>query len=265
MIQTEENIRLQYVSAGVFRGNKPWIHDRRVIDSYEIIFMLDGEAFIREEETEYSLAKGDILLLHPERLHEGTRLSDPAPTFYWMHFWVSDPDIIRFQHLNIDDTVQADNITFYFSQLLHTATSPYYPQSSPDALSLLILSYLNVCAQTRIDRSDRLINEITEYIRTGIAEVPTVRSVAAHYGYNPDYLSALFKAKTSMGLKEYIAKTRLNFAKSLLISSGYSIKEVAAQLHFPSEQHFIGFFKYYEGISPMKFKNRSASTHMNIK
>lgn len=265
MIQFTENNSLQYISAGIFQGEKPWIHDRRIIDSYEIIFMLDGDAYIREDGTEYELHPGDILLLQPDHVHEGSRISSPPPRFYWMHFLISDPKILEFKHLNINETVQSDNITFYFSQLLHTITSPFYDASSSDALSLLIISYLNVCVKTLIDRSDRLVNEIMEYVRGSLPQVQTVQSVSQHFGYNPDYLSTLFRTKTKMGLKEYLDKSRLNLAKSLLMSSSYSIKEIAAQLGFPSSQHFIGFFKYHEGISPLKYKNRSISTHINTR
>lgn len=265
MLTLENGGQLSYLSAGIFKGQKPWIHQRRVIDSWEIIFMLDGEAALSEEGQPYLLRKGDILLLEPGLVHEGTRVSWPPPVFYWMHFSISTPQSIRFKQLNLAETVQADNLTFYFSQLLHTANSPHYTAASPDALTLLILEYLNVCARTRIDRSDRLISEITEYVRTNAPTGLTVEAVAARYGYNPDYLSALFRDKTSMGLKEYIARVRLNEAKSLLVSSSYSVKEIAAQLGFSSSQHFISFFKYHEGISPLKYKNRSSSTHHNIR
>lgn len=264
MIEFMEKKTLQFLSAGLFQGEKPWIHDRRVIDSYEIIFMLDGDAYIREDEIEYELHPGDIFLLRPFHVHEGSRISAPPPRFYWMHFLISDPELLEFKHLNINETVQSDNITFYFSQLLHTTTSPFYDASSSDALTLLIISYLNVCVKTMIDRSDRLVNEMMEYIRGSLPQVQTVQSVSRHFGYNPDYLSTLFRTKTGMGLKEYLDKSRINYAKSLLMSSSYSIKEIAAQLGFASPQHFIGFFKYHEGISPLKYKNRSISTHINM-
>lgn len=227
--------------------------------------MLDGQAGMLENGTAYELQKGDILLLEPGLVHEGSRISDPPPVFYWMHFTTTVPESLCFKYLNLAETVQADNITFYFSQLLNTATSPHYSASSPDALTLLIVDYLSVCARTRIDRSDRLISEITEYVRTTASTGLTVQMVADKYGYNPDYLSALFHAKTSIGLKDYIIKVRLNDAKSLLISSSYSIKEIAAYLGFPSSHHFISFFKYHEGISPLKYKNRNSATHHNIR
>ncbi|WP_368350508.1 helix-turn-helix domain-containing protein, partial [Parabacteroides merdae] len=43
-------------------------------------------------------------------------------------------------------------------------------------------------------------------------------------------------------------------AKQLLESSNLSIKEVAAQLNFPTQSFFGKYFKQYVGMSPKEYR-----------
>ena len=225
--------------------------------------MISGEAFIEENNIYYDLKQGDVLLIEPQKEHGGFKVSKNGCCFYWMHFHLSGNNIINFKHFNINDTIQEDNITFFFSQLLSVSNLPIYPSVTAHAMSILIINYLNVANATLLDKKDRLINEIMEYIRINVLDDITVATISKYFCYNCDYISLLFKKKTGIGLKEVISKSKINYAKTLLISSQYSIKEISSILNFNSTQHFIGFFKYHENISPLKYKNRNIAMHYN--
>lgn len=261
-MKQEEN-GLVYLSGGMFRGEQPWIHSERVIDSYEILFMVQGVAYMAEEDTDYTLQPGDVLLLEPGKRHKGTRVSENGCCFYWCHFLPAEDALVQFKYLNLRDTAQQDSVTFFFSQLLHVANLTVYPPATSRALCFLLIQYLNVAVKTAFDKGDKLVNEVVEYVRLHRDEPVSAAAIAAFFGYNSDYLSSLFKKRTGVGLKEYINKEQVNYAKSLLVSTQYSIKEIAALLHFPSARHFTVFFKYHEGISPARYKNRHIGVHYN--
>ena len=64
-----ENIT--YCSAGKFVSQGEWIHPDRVINSYELIFVLSGTVYINEDNVDYQLKKNEILLLSPTAHHFG--------------------------------------------------------------------------------------------------------------------------------------------------------------------------------------------------
>lgn len=69
-------------------------------------------------------------------------------------------------------------------------------------------------------------------------------------------LSRLFKNQVGVGFAEYLTAKRLGYAKELLLTSSYSVKEVAAMAGFASENYFSRTFKLYEGVSPSSFRKK---------
>jgi len=57
----------------------------------------------------------------------------------------------------------------------------------------------------------------------------------------------------------------MKLAKNLLISTNYSVKQIAFMLDYKEENLFIKFFKYHERVSPTNFRNTYFNTHMNKK
>ena len=56
----------QYESAGRFISRGVWIHPKRRISSYEIMYVTAGEVAIREGNTDYLLRRGDGVLVRME-------------------------------------------------------------------------------------------------------------------------------------------------------------------------------------------------------
>ena len=68
VIKINEGATLQYVSSGLFSTTQKWIHPRRSIDSFEIIYVTHGDIYIEEDCINYHLKRGDALLLEPEKI-----------------------------------------------------------------------------------------------------------------------------------------------------------------------------------------------------
>ena len=79
-----DGTQMQFSHMGYFNSEKPWIHPKRISNTYEIIFVTDGQVFMREEDKDYTLNKGDLLILNPNLSHEGFKESANVK-FYWLH------------------------------------------------------------------------------------------------------------------------------------------------------------------------------------
>lgn len=260
MIKLENGNFFQYETSGKFSGEETWCHPDRIIYSHELIFMLEGKAFIEEDHKKYELEENNMLILEPGKRHMGYAKSSPPVAFYWLHFntdmtlpfkFKSDGEIYNLKHL--------------LKMLLHIANTPSYPPESAEATALMIFYELTYLGNAPQNSKRAFVGEVTEYVRINTARNLTVADTAAHFGYNPDYLGKLFKSTCGVGLKEYIASEKMKNAKDLLLTSNLSVKEIAAKLGFSHENLFIKFFLYHEKLSPSRFRDQYFNTHMNNK
>jgi hypothetical protein len=81
---------LSYISCGQFVKGGDWIHDKRSIDSFEMIYGIKGCAYIQQDENKFEVTPGKTLLLLPGHIHKGYKKSESEISFYWMHFQCAD-------------------------------------------------------------------------------------------------------------------------------------------------------------------------------
>ena len=108
-----------------------------------------------------------------------------------------------------------------------------------------------------------LLKDCAEWIRINSDRRITVAMAAERFGYHPDHLSALFQKWRGTPLKQYIDEQRLQYIRNLLLTSNYSIKQLAAYLGWENENQFTHYFKYHEKMSPTQYRSLYVNTHLN--
>lgn len=263
MITINSKNKLQYVSSGLFKSDGEWIHPRREIDSYEIIFITEGTAYIGEEDKEFTLSENDILILEPNKIHFGLKNSTAPVSFFWLHF---NPFGDKYKnlpkHFNICNSFHLKTL---FSQLLHIANTPDYGDICPDLFTALIIEEVLFQNRTTMISGSTLAVQIKEWIRININSDINVKKVAKRFGYHENYIGKIFRASYNVGIKEYITDSKLKNAKNILTTSLYTIKQIAYITGFESENHFIKFFKYHAKMTPTEYRNIYTNTHINKK
>lgn len=82
----------------------------------------------------------------------------------------------------------------------------------------------------------------------------TVEAAADHFGFNPDYFGRYFKKKAGQSFSEFYKKLSMDYAKLLLGSWHYKVKEVSDMLGFSSADYFTRVFKKVTGELPSDYK-----------
>ena len=245
-----------YGGAGKFVSHGEWIHPDRTITSYEIIFVLSGSVFISEDDRRYHLRQNDLLLLEPNRHHFGYEKS-AGTSFFWMHFTGNAPPDPALKYQNIREPY---HLLLLFKQLLHYRCE----NRSGECLDYLTRVILIECFSPRIQRNaNRLTEEIAAWIHANRDTNLRVSQISDHFGLNTDYISRVFKAHSGRSLKEYINDVRMDHIRQLLLTSDWSLSEIAYSAGFQDYKYFLKFFRYHEGITPTQFLKAYPKTHVN--
>lgn len=124
-----------------------------------------------------------------------------------------------------------------------------------------LFSYLdrNHSETLLVPRSTMLQNhvfgKIMKYIGENYRDV-TLQKTAAHFGYNPDYLSYRFKKITGMSFSQKIQSMRMEEAKQLLLATEMTIQEIAEANGYHDRSHFSRNFKEYTGYTPKEYRKQ---------
>ena len=244
-----------FVSCGKFTSRSEWIHPDRVINSYEIIMVIEGEVNINEEGKDYYLKKNDILILEPNLRHMGFKKSLDT-SFYWMHY-VCDKNLL--EGIKVLHTENPYNLFILANQLIHYSVSCEFPEML-DYLIRLIIGEIKIKNKNSFD--NKLVNEIHEWIRINSDRMIKSSDICEKFGYNSDYISRLFKKHCGKNLKTVIDENKIDYIKNLLIKSNKSLNEISASCGFEEYKYFLKFFKYHENITPTEFKRAYTKTHI---
>jgi YesN/AraC family two-component response regulator len=86
-----------------------------------------------------------------------------------------------------------------------------------------------------------------------------VQHIAESLNLHPNYLNSVIKSKTGRTVNDWVTKRTLSVAKSLLMDSSFSSKEIAYRLGFSEPTHFGRFFKKHTQITPTHFRKTNKS------
>lgn len=81
-------------------------------------------------------------------------------------------------------------------------------------------------------------------------EVTTLKAVAAHFAYHPNYLSGLLHQETGKTFSAILAEQRMGRARDLLGSTDLSVDEVARMVGYRSTSNFYRAFRGHFGMAP---------------
>lgn len=122
----------------------------------------------------------------------------------------------------------------------------------PMALSLFML----IARQYRLEKMASVPNTLPERIIQYVNARPesvTLKEVAAHFSYHPNYISALFRKELGKTFSEIVLEKRMRKALIFLKGTSLSIEEISAMLGYSNTSNFYKAFREYYHISPREY------------
>ena len=93
-------------------------------------------------------------------------------------------------------------------------------------------------------------------MRQGLSSIASLmlNRVAKEYGFNPFYLSRLFKDEVQMCFKDYLAGKRVEKAIVYMKDVNLTIREIGELVGYSDQNYFSRIFKKYTSVGPQEYR-----------
>ena len=119
--------------------------------------------------------------------------------------------------------------------------------------SMLQTLILEIARKYKAEKTQSEENSIDYKILNYIgdhSDAVTLKEIASHFGYHPNYISSLLHKKTGKKFSEIILEKRMERAKLLLKNTNLSVEEISSMLGYENHSNFYKAFKKYYGVTP---------------
>jgi AraC-like DNA-binding protein len=103
------------------------------------------------------------------------------------------------------------------------------------------------------------VQHVKQYLLDHHEQALTLEQIANDVKLSAEHLSRSFKRETGMTVFGHLRQIRVEAAKSLLISSKYTVTEIASRSGFSSVMLFCRVFHAVTGQTPKTFRERAVS------
>ncbi|WNR45322.1 helix-turn-helix transcriptional regulator [Paenibacillus roseipurpureus] len=122
-----------------------------------------------------------------------------------------------------------------------------------ELLAELALRAETLGTATTLDKRARM-REVAEYIRNHCTELLTLPQMAEQACFSTYYFSRMFHEVMGRTPMEWLFECRLVVAKERLISTDWTIKQVAEDVGFSQSSYFIARFREHTGLTPQEYR-----------
>lgn len=122
--------------------------------------------------------------------------------------------------------------------------------------SMLQTLLLEIARRYRIEKTGTAPKSVSEQILDYMgdhSDVVTLKDIAIHFNYHPNYISALLHRETGRKFTEILLEKRMGRAVLLMRNTTLSIEEISAMLGYNNHSNFYKAFKEYYGVTPREY------------
>ncbi len=220
-------------------------------DSYTIQYVLSGCGTVSKGQATFPVHATECFILRPgETIRLTADVLNP-----WTYIWIGFRSTLDLPELHKEDVIPGKSLENLFLEIANCNK----PANRP--LEPLLLSYLwdlifrmrqmNAGKHNIYKNSEAYVEKACQLISSNYATID-VNHLAAHLKLSRCYLSRIFKEGTGISVQSYLTNTRLQAARSLLLS-GYTVSQVSSMVGYADIASFSRAFKAYYKFSPRQY------------
>jgi AraC-like DNA-binding protein len=237
---------------------------------FEFFYIVSGGTEHKYKDRSETLLSGDAYLIRPSDCHKMSPFSIDGTRYSHRDIYVSEKDMEDFclfasPERNLYGEIINSPSPIHFHMTYHDVRASEAQAirlstlSDPEAAQCYRAIVLNLLSLSTTNKSSSLypqwLNKLLAYIQASVTRKRSLDEYIKTTGYCHEHVSREFKRFTGYRLNEYVLRTKLEYAKTLLsLGDGNSITEIAYYLGFSSESNFIAAFRKHFGTTPLQWK-----------
>lgn len=268
-----------YLGAGISHYRAGEQHpNRKNLGLFDLLWVVEGELYIGENGKEWTLAEGQTLLLLPDGEHYAVKPCERDTVFYWVHFETSGK--WEMQQAPAGNPRQPFEQPFsnpYEIRLPHHA-EPGHAEGAMERLKELVrlreanrsvafwkeqkllFELLRLLEESvhnsRITPAVRLADETEAFLKQNYPSELTNGKLAEALHFHPNYIVRCMKERFGRTPMEYLHEYRLEQAKLLLVTTEWSVAQIAERVGFRHTPYFSSCFKRRVGVPPLRYRRQ---------
>lgn len=232
-------------------------------EEIEFTYVTEGSVIITLDQQEYTLSKGDLLIINSNSLHKAQCISVPY-TCKVIAFRASDMmEKFAIQNILFNPLIQSDpQIDYYMERIFDECEKQNIAyKDSCKAYITHLLIYLSrnhmaeaLTSKENAQRQAQLLrfNKVLLFIDENYSRPITNQELADIMYMSVGHFANLFNKIIGIAPQKYINHMRLDKAKELLLSKKYTTTQVASLVGFQDYNHFGRQFKKYFFCTPQE-------------
>lgn len=259
-------------------------HFARTFSVYDLLLVKQGTLYMKENNTEYEIGPGRLLVLEAGLPHEGYRACEEDTEIYWVHFiHESKPAYIDQEEIpwssllakgTVEDEEPSGQQRLYMPKyaavdvealepVLHEMNEIHSRLNAENALRLhLLLAGLLAALQAQCQRtalpepSVRLARAAAGYLDQHWREPFQLAALEEELHFQADYITRCMKQHIGTTPLQYVLHLRLEEAKKLLGGTVLGIAEIAERAGIHDPNYLTRLFSARFGLTPGAYRRR---------
>lgn len=147
----------------------------------------------------------------------------------------------------------------YNEFLSHYNAIPSFNHTQLNAyVEIMKVCIKNILAENLLKPNTTLFStKILNYLQENYAKQIKIKRLCKEFGVTEKTLYKIVKQTTNKTINDYLIYLRIEKSKQLLISTDYSISEIAYQVGYVDYNYFIRLFKKLTNLTPLKYRKQS--------
>ncbi|MCK4920442.1 MAG: helix-turn-helix transcriptional regulator [Bacteroidales bacterium] len=231
----------------------------RVLQEYQVHYFTEGKGILENSYGKFKIQPGTIMITYPGVWHRFRPLKTTGWVENYMGFkgemaerifsngWFSSKKPV------LNCAMREELIDTYYKIFHFVREEKPNFQFVASGMIIKLLGYL-VSFQTQFDFHGKhiqtVIEEVRFFLRENVEQQVNFEEIASNYNVGYSYFRKMFKKYTGVPPKQYHLQLKILRAKELLVSSNFTIKEIAFKVGFESIYYFSRIFKEKIGMPP---------------
>ena len=143
----------------------------------------------------------------------------------------------------------------------YSGEKPFCKLAMQALIDVILVHFMRKLATDDSEKSgsDIAVMRVVSFIKFNFRRRITLAEAAASVYLSPNYVGELFSKYMGVSFSTYLMRTRLNYARQLLLHGNTSIEDVALESGFSSQTYFSDCFRKQYGYTPTVLKKRVVS------